>query len=311
MPLKLLCFLILLLAPLQNAHAKSFGIAATVNDGVISIADLQARTDLIIASSGLPDTQETRIKLAPQVIGSLIDEELQFQEAKRLNIEATDEEINKEFAAVAAMNKLNPDEFEERLQKSGANIESFKRQMRARILWSKIFGATLRNQVRVNDADIDAFIDRKRAQIGKTEYHLSEILLGVENQKDDAQVQQLADNVIIDLRAGKVPFNVAAQQLSKAPGAAQGGNLGWIQAGQLDPPVAKVIKNMDENTISPPIKTLAGYHIFLLKDTRVMTEDKIPSRDEVRQQIGLERSERVSENHLNNLRSSAFIDVRL
>jgi len=294
-----------------SAFAQSEGIAVVVNEGVLTYSDIVGRTDLVIASSGLPNTPETRQKLAPQIVRTLIEEELQLQEAVRLGLEVTEQEVKQEFAAVAAMNNLEADQFEERLVRSGADVDSLHRQIRARIAWAKVFGSSLRPQVRISETDVEVYLERQIAQIGKTEYLLSEILLPVDTPEDEAQVTQLAQQVVEDLRAEKAPFAKVAQQISQAPGAAQGGVLGWVQGDQLDEKIMRSISAMPVKTISDPVRSLAGYHIFYLSDKRDLTEESLPSAEEVRQKIVQERSERLSRSRLNELRSAAFIQVRL
>ena len=68
-------------------------IAAVVNDEVISVFDIATRMRMIMISSGIPDTPETRQRIGSQVLRSLIDERLQLQEAKRQNVTATDNEL--------------------------------------------------------------------------------------------------------------------------------------------------------------------------------------------------------------------------
>lgn len=65
-------------------------IVAVVNDQVISAHDMEQRLDLVIRSADMPDTQETREQLAPQILRTLIDEQLQMQEAKRRGIQVTE-----------------------------------------------------------------------------------------------------------------------------------------------------------------------------------------------------------------------------
>jgi peptidyl-prolyl cis-trans isomerase SurA len=57
-------------------------IAAVVNDKVISVADLQSRLSMVMLSSNFPDTEETRQRIASQVLRTIVDEKLQMQEAK-------------------------------------------------------------------------------------------------------------------------------------------------------------------------------------------------------------------------------------
>src|SRR3546814_6371308 len=64
-------------------------IAAVVNDEIVSMHDLRARLQMVIVSSRLPATDETAQRIAPQVLRSLIDEQIQLQEAERVNIAVT------------------------------------------------------------------------------------------------------------------------------------------------------------------------------------------------------------------------------
>ena len=70
------------LAPLAaQAQVPTQRIAAVVNDDVITSGDLIDRINLGIATSGLPNDDATRQRLAPPVLRSFIDEKLQLQEA--------------------------------------------------------------------------------------------------------------------------------------------------------------------------------------------------------------------------------------
>src|SRR5690349_16568814 len=88
----------------MQAHAQSESIAAVVNQDAISQTDVNDRMKLIIASSGLGDTPDTREKLRPQILNSLVEEQLKIQEAKRLEITVTPEEVEEGFASIAAQN---------------------------------------------------------------------------------------------------------------------------------------------------------------------------------------------------------------
>src|SRR4051812_10726745 len=79
-------------APGQPA-APEMRIAAVVNDEVISIFDVVTRMRMIMISSGIPDSAETRQKIGSQVLRQLIDERLELQEAKRQNVAATENEM--------------------------------------------------------------------------------------------------------------------------------------------------------------------------------------------------------------------------
>ena len=61
-------------------------IAATVNDEMISILDVETRVVLSIHLAELPNTKETRRRLAGQTLRALIDGKLKLQEAQKFHL---------------------------------------------------------------------------------------------------------------------------------------------------------------------------------------------------------------------------------
>jgi hypothetical protein len=58
------------------------------------------------------------------------------------------------------------------------------------------------------------------------------------------------------------------------------------------------------------VRTLSGYSIVLLRDSRTIAKENLPSADDLRQQIGMGRLDRLQRSYLLDLKSAAFIDVR-
>ena len=83
-------------------------IAAIVNEDVISVYDLMHRMRLVLVTSRLSDTPEIRKRLTGQVLRNLIDERLQLQEAKRLKITVSDEQVNDLLIKLNKQNGLPP-----------------------------------------------------------------------------------------------------------------------------------------------------------------------------------------------------------
>src|SRR5579871_2210143 len=77
-----------LLSTLPSAAADDAErVAVVVNDDIISVHDLDQRLKLILLSSSLPDSVETRSRVMPQVIRRMIDERLELQEAAKQKVE--------------------------------------------------------------------------------------------------------------------------------------------------------------------------------------------------------------------------------
>jgi peptidyl-prolyl cis-trans isomerase SurA len=67
----------------------------------------------------------------------------------------------------------------------------------------------------------------------------------------------------------KNKFSMLARMYSDDPGSAsKGGDLGFVERGQLYPEVEAVAFNLRSGEISPVIKSRSGYHIFMLHERR-------------------------------------------
>jgi peptidyl-prolyl cis-trans isomerase SurA len=287
------------------------GIAAVVNDDAISMTDLRERMKLVLASSGLPNNEEVRARILPQVVESLIEEQLKLQEARRNKLEVSDEEVAEGFKIIATQNKYEPEQFAGLMKKAGISLDTLNDQIRAQLSWNKYIKEVLRKRVNVSDSEVQTRTERMKAKIGQTEYLAAEIYLPIENPKQAGQVQQFAQKMANELQAKKAPFGPVAVQFSKAAGAEKGGTLGWIQQGQLQPELEKTLFALEEGGVSNPIRLTDGIHILNLQKKRTITEDSIPKADEMANMIGFERLDRAQQRALLDLKSAAFIDRRV
>lgn len=286
-------------------------IAAVVNQDVVSMSDLADRMRLVIASSGMPDNVDIREKMRPQILNILIEEKLKLQEAARLQLEVAPEEIESGFAAIAAQNNMPPAQFRALLQREGVDARTLEDQIRAQIAWTRVIQSQIRPQIVISDNEVDALLERLRANAGKEEYLVSEIFLSVERPGEEADVKKLADRLTGQLLEGRVPFQRIASQFSQAAGAGKGGDMGWVQQGQLPEPLEAQLARMQKGELSRPVRSLSGYHILLLRDKRTISEALLPAADEIVQKLGLERIERMQRRYLMDLKTQAFIENRV
>ncbi len=249
----------------QNNPAM--GIAAVVNEDVITVFDVQSRLALFLATSGIQNTPEVRQRLLPQVVDALVEERLKLQEARRLEIETTEEEIRGAVANIEARNGMRPGSFRTLLEDQGVNVGSFYGQIEADVAWSKVVRDVLARDVNIAPEEVDTVLDKLRANQGKQEYLVSEIDLPVSPAAPEQNVRQLAEELVTRAR-GETPFPALAQQFSQSPTAAVGGDLGWILPGELDRTLDRALASMTPGQISDPIRTATGYHILLLQDRR-------------------------------------------
>jgi peptidyl-prolyl cis-trans isomerase SurA len=286
-------------------------IAAVVNNDIISSNELAHRIDLALLVSGLPGDAETRRRLAPQVLRGLIDERLQVQAAERLRLPVTDAEIDRAFGDVARRNNMDSAQLARYLQERGIDPGLVRAQLKAQIAWLKTVGRELRSKVAVSRDQVDLAL---QAGSGPTEeVLLSEILIPVYDRDNERQVLSQANDLLRSIESG-VDFAALARQISAAPSAETGGDLGWVRLSSIAPELRDVVGRMRPGQVSDPIRTPSGVHIIGMRDRRRAAETAgltEGERETVRQQLQEEQLQRLAARYLRELRRSAFIDVRL
>jgi len=258
--------------PQATARAQNtLGIAAIVNDDVISVYDLNSRLAFVVASTRPPDSQAARNRLLKEVLDTLIDEKLKLQEAKRLNIKIDPAEVDGAIRDMEAANNLPRGGIELFLKRSNISMQVLVTRLKADISWQKVVGRTQRFKVKISEEEITERLREIEANKDKPESRVSEIFLPVDNPNLDNQVRSAGEQLLKQLQSG-ASFQALARSYSKSPSAAQGGILGWLKQGQLDAAREAALVKMRPGQISPLLRSLAGYHILLLHDRRQSAE---------------------------------------
>ena len=260
--------LLIAFATVTTSWAQSVQrIAAIVNDEVISGYDLQQRMSLVLSSSGLQPSPEALKRLEPQVLRTLVDERLQLQEAERNEIEVGTREIAEAIADIGARNNLSPEQIEGFLGQAGIDFATLQRQVYAEIAWNKLVGQRFGSRVFVSEADVDAAYDRFLENSSKPQYRVAEIFLSVESPDQDEEVRRTAQRLVQEIVNG-APFDAVAQQFSQSSTAGIGGDIGWIQEGELADELDAQLLKMRPGSVSAPIRTIGGYYIIAMMDRR-------------------------------------------
>jgi peptidyl-prolyl cis-trans isomerase SurA len=249
------------------ASAQETRIAAVVNDDVISIADVTARMRLVFASSNIEDTPESRQRVARQVVRILIDEKLQMQEAKRLNLKVSDEEIAGALGNIEAQNNLPKGGLDKMLAGRGIERVTLVDQLTATLAWGKVVRQNLNRVTPISDEEIDAAIARQRETADQPRARISEIFLAVSNPQQDAEVHRFADQLFEQLRAG-ARFPALAQQFSQSATAAVGGDIGWVTPSQMSSEVGAAVQKMNAGDLSSPVRAGGGYYLILVMEKK-------------------------------------------
>jgi peptidyl-prolyl cis-trans isomerase SurA len=253
-------------APAAVAASEStLGLAASVNQTIISNYDLDQRTALFVATSGIHPSKDELPQLRAQVLRSLEDETLEMQEAEKRRISASPAEVEKALQNIAADNKITSEQLLASIGQAGVTPATFINQLRAQIVWQKLVAARYGADVRVTEQQIDDAIARLKQGADKPQFLVSEIYLAVDKPEDETSVRASAERIAQQTQQG-VAFQTIASQFSQSPSAATGGDIGWVLEGQLPDELDHALLGLKPGQIAGPIRAEGGYYIVLLRD---------------------------------------------
>ena len=251
----------------QSQNLNAMSIAAVVNEDVITVYDVQARVNLIIATSGLENSADMQRRLVPQTLDRLIEERLELQEAKRLKVNISETELRQAVEGIEQRNNMQIGALRKMSIEKRLDYSSMTSQVEANLAWNKVVQQTLGRETTVQPQEVAAVMARMKANQGKTENFVAEIYLPVSSATPEGTMHDLALRLSQQARSG-TPFGALAQQFSQSPTAATGGDLGWIIQGDMEPEVDAALARMEPNDISEPIRTASGYHLVQLRARR-------------------------------------------
>ena len=153
----------------------------------------------------------------------------------------------------------------------------------------------------VSDDEVKKIYDEKVKDHKVKEFKISHILM---------KSEQAAKDIIAELDGG-AKFSDVAKKKSTGPSAKEGGELGWLNSGQLNkmPSFAQAVSELKKGSYTKqPVKTQYGWHVVKLEDER---EVPPPTLEQLRPQIiAAVRRQRLEE-YVKGLRENAKINVKM
>ena len=256
-----------LVSPVASGQQVLQRIEALANDEIISALDLQQRLGLIVALAGGINSEEELLLLRDQVLKAMVDEKLKVQEANQFDVMVVEGDIVDAYARVSASYNMTPEQFDQFLGQYGTGRETMMEQFRAEFQWQRLVSGRLGSQIVISDEEISAALQRMLDNVGKYEYRVGEIYLIIDNPVRADAVEEVAKNLVRQIREGG-PFKAIAQQFSDSASAARGGDLGWVAEGQLSDELNEALLALEPGTYSDPIRTAGGFYILYLEDRR-------------------------------------------
>jgi peptidyl-prolyl cis-trans isomerase SurA len=247
---------------------NSTGVASIVNDYLISEYDVSQRVALVLVTAGIQNpTPEVLAQLRQQALTSLQDETLQLQEAVEQEISINNADIENAIRSVADDNGVTLEAITNTLGQAGVSMSTFRRQLAAQLAWTRLIEARYGGTITIDDAAVDAALERLEEGADRPQFAVAEIFLSVDAPADEEAVRESAVQIMQQLNQGAVFANLA-RQFSQAASAARGGDIGWVIEDQLPEELNTTLADMEPGRIAGPIRSEGGYYILMLMDRR-------------------------------------------
>ncbi len=260
-------------APAAAVNYLSEGVAAIVNDNIISTYDLRQRMLLLIVTSGMQPTADSLGQIERESLRSLVDEALEMQELRRVEKEqkfsiiAKDEDIDRQIGRMAQENRATAQQLVSSLAASGVNPETLRAQIRAEISWQRWINGRYGSRLRIGDDQIEAALARQNAAAAKPQYLVSEIFIEATRVGGAENAMRGANQLVGQLQQG-APFASVARQFSAAATSATGGDTGWVTGEELQPALLQALEQLRPGQLSQPIPVTDGVYILALREKR-------------------------------------------
>ena len=311
-------------------------VVAIVNGHPIQRSEVEKSYRDNLGNNKEQPTKEQAEATRLSILRLLIDDEILQQEAKKMNLVASDEEVDAKLAEMKA--PYTQEEFDKRLQAASMSLDDLRTQIRRSLTSEKLINKEVTSRISITDADISSFYNANKAQFNFIEpkYNIADIVVtsqatpmrqgvNLQNSKasNDAEARRKIDMLHNHLERGE-DFATLAMNLSENPNDANnGGNMGFIPESSLrsEAAVFAAISKLQPGQITevipvmaPGAKTPAAYAIYKLIEKepagqRELNDPRV--QQDIRQQLRDSRSQLLKAAYYEMVRNQAHVENRL
>jgi peptidyl-prolyl cis-trans isomerase SurA len=286
-------------------HSPSADVAATVNGKEILRSELDRNYQVSLGDNPQPlSPQEAGIRRL-NVLHQMIQDEILQQRAAKLNLTASDEDLNAKLTEIKA--PYTEDQFNNMLKQRNMTLDDLKRDIRRGLTQTKLLNKEVESKINVTDAQIADFYAQHKSDFNVVEpqYHIAQIVVtaapaqqtaNAQNSKasSDADAKKRIQALYNRLESGQ-DFATVAMNSSEDPRTGpSGGDMGFAPESTLrsEPEVYAAIGKLKPDQFTDilpipeagPAHRVAGYAIYKLI-SREPAGQRVLSDPNVRQTI--------------------------
>ncbi len=263
----------------ETRHAPD--VWAVVNAKEIKRDEVDKYYRTRVNPEGQEPSLEESLSQKLNVLDELINNEILLEKAKKLNLEASDGEVEDKFTELKS--PYTEDEFQRRLKDQAMSVEDLKLELRRQLSIQKLLNREVVAKISITDQDVNDFYNANKAQfnVAEPQYHIAQIVVTprkeqqIRNRKNDdatndAEAQRKVKMLTDRLNSGADFAQLAMDYSEDMNTAGTGGDLGYVPESALnqsDPALKKAVVALKAGQVSQPIQVQPkdGTRILILK----------------------------------------------
>ncbi len=255
-----------------GAHGELLDrIAAIVNDGLVLKSELDSQMDSVTKRLTEQKVElPSQSVLRQQVLDRLILQEIETQQAKRVGLTVSDEQLNSALQEIAGRNKIPFDQLPTALAAQGVEYKQYRESMRKELILSTLRQRDVISHINVSPHEMEQYLARQQSAASNDEFNVSHILLSLPAAATPQQLDEISQKAkdLVARAAKGEDFGQLAIANSNSQTALDGGSLGWRKGAQLPQFILDLVTRMKPGEVSAPVRTPSGFHIVKLNERR-------------------------------------------
>jgi peptidyl-prolyl cis-trans isomerase C len=246
-----------------------------------------------------------------QVLDSLIDRELLYQETKKKGIKADAAEVDGELQKIK-QRYAKDGEFEQLLSNMGLTEPDVRRQIERGLAIQQLIDKEVRTKVKIGDEEVKSYYDSNPQLFQQPEQvKASHILIKVnadatQEKKDEARKK--IESVQKKAKKGE-DFSTLAKTYSEGPSGPKGGDLGYFRRGQMVKPFEDAAFKLEPNQTSDIVETQFGYHLIKVVDKKPAQQVAYADvKEQLSEHLKKQKMDSEASTYIEGLRSTAKIE---
>jgi len=313
MPRRIISFLLLiqLLFGISLYAEVVDKIIVIVNDEIITQGEVDRILSPMYQQWKMAHTDEELAKKIDEarfkVLQRLINDKLLFSEAKRTEIEVTDEDVQLRIEEVKKR-FANEEEFKMNLLRENITLGELEKKYKERIMIDKLINTEIRGRISVAPSEVTEYYRTHKDEFREPKkVKVRSILIRVDERRPAEKALEKSKEILARLEEGG-DFSLLAKEYSEGPYRDKGGDMGWVKENELMTRINDVLFKLDKDEMSGIVKTNLGFHIFRIDDvsaSRVMKFHE--SKNLVERHIFNKKMDEKLGQWLEKLREDAYI----